>query len=343
MTTLPPVPVNANAPLAAPIVQTINVVLTIEEIEIPEFFGEETKDTIDARDFMHVIDSMARIHKWSEKVAYSHFALALQGSALEWLHCMVRIYDFQPDKLTWATFKPLFKAESTNLTYDRFINDGLANLSMKPSENVRNYFSRLREMRTVIRDNYDSYANKPARPPPDINAGYSGALLTTIINDAIEDFSDYMLLFLFRAGLPQDIKTFLRQQYNDRLTLNEAYDLANIHHRIASAEKIERLQLEHEEDVAVFQQPSGSFRQQRPNNYRPNGQQNYNGNRNRSYNPGNNSRQNNQICVYCKIMGHRQQECRRRIRDNKPCIDANGRNFWPKSQHRGLAHRQNYI
>jgi hypothetical protein len=29
-------------------------------------------------------------------------------------------------------------------------------------------------------------------------------------------------------------------------------------------------------------------------------------------------------------MGHRQEECRQRMNANQPCIDANGKTFWPK-------------
>jgi hypothetical protein len=45
--------------------------------------------------------------------------------------------------------------------------------------------------------------------------------------------------------------------------------------------------------------------------------------------PGNNSTRNKQVCVFCKIPNHRQEECCKRINANKPCLDTNGRPFWP--------------
>jgi hypothetical protein len=45
---------------------------------------------------------------------------------------------------------------------------------------------------------------------------------------------------------------------------------------------------------------------------------------------GNNSNQNKQVCVFCKIPNHRQEDCRKRIAANKPCLDTSGRPFWPK-------------
>jgi hypothetical protein len=46
--------------------------------------------------------------------------------------------------------------------------------------------------------------------------------------------------------------------------------------------------------------------------------------------PGSNSTRNKQVCVFCKIQNHRQEECRKPINANKPCLDTNGRPYWPK-------------
>jgi hypothetical protein len=40
--------------------------------------------------------------------------------------------------------------------------------------------------------------------------------------------------------------------------------------------------------------------------------------------------QNKPTCGYCSIPGHRQEDCRKRIRENKPCIGLNGSTYWPK-------------
>jgi hypothetical protein len=33
---------------------------------------------------------------------------------------------------------------------------------------------------------------------------------------------------------------------------------------------------------------------------------------------------------FCKMHNHRQEECRKLIKANKPCLDSNGHPFWPK-------------
>jgi hypothetical protein len=63
---------------------------------------------------------------------------------------------------------------------------------------------------------------------------------------------------------------------------------------------------------------------QQSNNYRNNQQQW------RSNNPGNNSNRNKMTCSFCRKLGHRQEDCRKRINSNQPCVGSNGKTFWPK-------------
>jgi hypothetical protein len=51
---------------------------------------------------------------------------------------------------------------------------------------------------------------------------------------------------------------------------------------------------------------------------------------NNQYNSGsgNNRNWNGKYCFYCKIQNHTQEECRKRIRENKQ--DKQGRAYWPK-------------
>jgi len=45
--------------------------------------------------------------------------------------------------------------------------------------------------------------------------------------------------------------------------------------------------------------------------------------------PGNNTNRNGKYCYYCKLQGHRLKECQKRICQNKPCKDRQGRAYWP--------------
>lgn len=64
-------------------------------------------------------------------------------------------------------------------------------------------------------------------------------------------------------------------------------------------------------------------------NYNP--QNRPQGNRGSFQNNQNNAHRNSGLtCLYCKIQGHHQDDCRKRIRDNKPCIAASGKPYWPR-------------
>jgi hypothetical protein len=55
-------------------------------------------------------------------------------------------------------------------------------------------------------------------------------------------------------------------------------------------------------------------------------------NRGQNKPPGDNQMHNQgkHTCWYCNIPGHRQEECRKRIKDGKPCTELNGSTYWPK-------------
>ena len=81
------------------------------------------------------------------------------------------------------------------------------------------------------------------------------------------------------------------------------------------------------DEVAAFQNKrKNRFQGQNRNLSQGSGQRS---NRN---NPGggNNRNRNGKYCFYCKIQNHTQEECRKRMKDNKPCRDKQGRAYWPK-------------
>jgi hypothetical protein len=84
---------------------------------------------------------------------------------------------------------------------------------------------------------------------------------------------------------------------------------------------------EADDEVAAFQNKRNN-RFQNQNRSQNQGQPQ----RNNHYNAGsgNNRNRNGKYCFYCKIQNHTQEECRKRIRENKPCKDKQGRAYWPK-------------
>ncbi len=60
----------------------------------------------------------------------------------------------------------------------------------------------------------------------------------------------------------------------------------------------------------------------------------YRGNSNnrptQNQNQGSNATRNGKFCIYCKILNHTQEECRKRMKVNKPCVNGKGQLYWPK-------------
>ncbi len=42
------------------------------------------------------------------------------------------------------------------------------------------------------------------------------------------------------------------------------------------------------------------------------------------------SYRNTNLCFYCKRFNYRHKDCRTRIQDKQPCMDARGRKYWPR-------------
>ena len=98
-----------------------------------------------------------------------------------------------------------------------------------------------------------------------------------------------------------------------------------------------------EQDIAAFRpqqrQQQQRYGPQHNSNYRNNQNQQQKGKQYKSsypkkqhYNPQSNSGNsgNGKFCAYYKILNHSQEECRKRMRDNKPCVNNQGKLYWPK-------------
>ncbi len=58
--------------------------------------------------------------------------------------------------------------------------------------------------------------------------------------------------------------------------------------------------------------------------------------------PQSNNSRDGKFCIFCKIMGHTQQECWKWTKEDKPCLDMNGHPFWPKENFNNRLARQNW-
>jgi hypothetical protein len=284
---------------------------------------------------------MMAANNWSDHIAFRNFALVLRGSADIWLKSQEILEDITGDHQLWTIVRPLFKAEFAIESDDKRILDGLAHLAMKQSENVRDYFGRLSIVNTIIMEAYDSYTVLPVEPVLTSNIQADTAAMRAHVRAWDINLAKFFLLNHFRAGLPTELRRVLNLQNEDELRLNAAVKLATIEARYREEAKCQNkiyatevMPENQEPQIEAVRQNWRPANQNQSNQYRSqNGNQNQQqrlNNQSWRQGAGSNSNKNGQTCIYCKRQGHRQEECRKRQKANKPCLDSNGRAFWPK-------------
>ncbi len=324
-----------------------NIDLKLQQTKLPEFWGQKEKDSISAHEFVKRVDKMASANNWSDKVAFDNVGLALKGEANIWLDSQVTLKHIEGDRERWSIIRPFFKEEFATESDDKLILDGLAHMQQRSTENVRSFFGRLNKVNRVIVDAYHSYTLTPANPPVDAAGNISNADFLAYKQALIQNVTEFYLLNQFRAALLPELRRVINLQPMETLDLDTAVRLATIELRskeeTKSTSRVNPVQQPDEEDdvvEAVAQPHQKKFtpqgqrsRPQQQQRQAPRPQQqnnNFNNQQWRSYNPGNNSNRNNKNCSFCQRQGHRQEECRQRMNANQPCIDAEGKTFWPK-------------
>ena len=157
---------------------------------------------------------------------------------------------------------------------------------------------------------------------------------------------NFFKMNLFKAALTPELRSVVAQQDQDTITIKKMYQVATTAQRelkgkgpalVNEVREEEPMAESETDDVAAFNR-----RGARPRSNQAGGQNrgNYNSGRGgyqagsgrgaSNSGSGNNYNRNGKYCYFCKIQGHRQEECRKRMRENKPCRDAQGRYYWPK-------------
>jgi hypothetical protein len=94
---------------------------------------------------------------------------------------------------------------------------------------------------------------------------------------------------------------------------------------VAAVNEDSQSEAEYDEDeIAAFQNRRNTKFQSRPKKQNSGALQ-----RSNRFNPGagSNINRNSKYCFYCKIQNHTQDECWKRIWENKPCRDKQGRAY----------------
>jgi len=163
------------------------------------------------------------------------------------------------------------------------------------------------------------------------------------VNDSVEAYNKVLFAQVFKAAAPENVRKLLSHKDQTRLTVDDAYQTFFTEHRVeqdkrqptalnvhAVEDNLDQESNNTDPNMAAFrpQHPpqQQQFRQQQQYNNRGNrsrGQSSYRGNSNRSsQNQGSNASRNGKFCIYCKILNHTQEECRKKLMIRNPVLMA---------------------
>ncbi len=323
--------------------------LRAEQNKILEFFGSKSKDTILVADFIRRLEDLAKMNRWSDAQTYYHFANSLRDPAREWLSSVVNWDDDEHDQPLWSDFKEIFKQEYAVQTNHRLILEGLANLAMKPNETTNELLTRIPRTVRVIKEKFADYGAITPDPHNDINHGISNQTFRTFKRQYTNMMFNFFKMNLFKAALMPELRAVVAQQDPEAMTVKKMYMCATTSQREGKTKPPAAINeineddmvveaMDDENDVAAFNRRGARRKTNQSGGQSRGGYASGRGGyqsgsgpkRGGSSSGGNNTNQNGKYYYFCKLQGHRQEECRKRLKENKPCRDTQGRTYWPR-------------
>jgi len=247
--------------------------------------------------------------------------------------------DWKGDQLTGTNLKPRFQWQFAMQSDDKLIIDGHSNLAMKPNKSTGELLARITNTMVIIKESYMAYENKVAAPANhDTNRGYLEATATKWRNDSVNNTMQFFKMHLFRAALPGDICKIVAQHDQNTMTLDDMYQIATPTQREARAKLAKSITAVDEDTYSDTDDEDDkvvAFQNRKSSKFANKGRKQLNAQMHaRQFQSrqgsGNNFNRNRKYCFYCKIQNHTQEECCKRIRENKPCRDKQGCAYWPK-------------
>lgn len=324
--------------------------------DIPLFHAKKDKDTVTARELIVRVQNAAAIGNWDAARKYHELETAMRGAAATWWETLADAYDIADGN--WDAAKQKFLETYDPKSLAKTTSTLLSEMHQKTGENVREYHARINlsyKKMVETKPAEMKLTREADQAPAGANAETLAFGLRSRLN-GIKEAERFILMQLFVAGLKEDIrlKTIEAGEVTIGATIDTAAtievvlnDKKNTPHineikedgTVPSNTSINAIEIETEmndEELEAVNfvrakrgQPlwkrkkfNGNFNNRSSNN--GNNKNNYNSN-----NRGNNF-DPNEKCRYCKKAGHRQRECRSRIRAGAPMVDAQGKPYTSK-------------
>ena len=167
--------------------------------DLPNFFGDSSKDLISPLAFMNRVDECKFNLKWSDEQTFNYFKMSMVGAANIWMDGIIgEMEDF---RRSWEYIKPHFKKDFCGgFDYNAFLakihNSGLNN------ETFINYISRMQILVTMLDET--TAGSVVANPPPQDQRTdeYLNTLLNLGISRGHKNFKNRLVI----ASMPEHLK-----------------------------------------------------------------------------------------------------------------------------------------
>ena len=285
--------------------------------QLPLFYGFDKENTISANTLIDRVNAAAVVANWDNPQKCRQLFLILRKEALLWWESLRHVNNLDRnenwDQVTQRflrSYAPKFTARTNCLN--------LLKLSQAPGERVQTYFLRLDETFKRMSENRPAVLANVRLAPPAANPQAPRDILVKA--EGLQDQEKFFLTQMFIAGLKDNLRQKVMEEAPDDLM--ELVDLAIEKETIFSTEtKPESLpifsikeKVENNDNIDLEGDEIEMINAIRKAKNRPPLKKGgYTG----PLGP----------CRYCKLNGHTQKFCRKRIKDNAPCVDQNGQPY----------------
>lgn len=287
--------------------------LTRRSTELPLFYGRKEKDTCTALYLVERLENSANIANWADDARKCReFYAILRDNALVWWS---NLADHSVNNTVWAEVKAAFLKVYEPKYSAKITCTNLSDLVQRPGEQVHDFYLRISANCRKL------FLGRPAALSDvrDVPAGVAAADATAIKKQGLDDDAMYVKHQIFIGGLRDEIRTKVIEA--NKATLGES---------VYYAMELETLLNERKAKIGISAIKESDFE-----NLSEEEKNAINAMRSKHYgNKGNNrsppKANSSTICRYCKKNGHFQKDCRSRIRDHAPMVDAKGQPYRSK-------------
>jgi hypothetical protein len=308
--------------------------------DLPLFYGDRSKDTIEPRDFLNRFNAAAQIANWvpapvggqppNQARKCNEFYVLLRAKALDWWKSLENNPGINQD--SWddverdfrLTFLPKFTARTACMSF--------SDLVQSSSEDVFSFFLRVDKAYRLLKETRPDVLFQVNIPAP--NFGAQGADVDALaldwaqrnLRDGIERMGLFVVQAMFTAGLTEEIRIkTMEARCNTHI---EARDQAMVFETVLRDKRgskalavasVERTSTEAEDEETEVDEEEDELLQKLNLIRRGRGRKPL------RFAPKNSKQKVAVICRYCKKTGHFQRECFKRKKENGPMVDAKGK------------------